>query len=517
MSFLKLQLCQRQYNLIYITIYLLILVNLTTCILANNNEKQRPNIIFIMADDMGVGEVGLFPSKNPHGNIDTPNLDMLATEGIRFTQAYAGYTVCAPSRTTLFTGRHSGNFLKYNLSGTAIKPDEIETLPKYLKSAGYNTALVGKSAPLTSPIESGFDYFIGQIDQSACHNMYPYKIDYDVGKQVELKLNQENKRSRENCMSNPSAYNYTVDITQSHSINWIHSIYQDKNPFFLYMSFTVPHAGGWGSSPKDPEQGAPVPSDLQYANENTWPDVEKDHAAVITYLDHYVGDIIQTLQKLHIDNNTLIIFASDNGAHLEGGHDYKFFNSTGGLKGHKRSLFEGGVRSPTLIRWPNVVKPNQVSNLQFGFFDILPTLCDIGGCFESLPKDLDGISIYNELKGEPQEDHEYIMFTWNGLGVPPIIQSTSNNINLLSKSGYSIRVGNFKGIVPFCNDGVTNQPSMKDDMQLYNLINDPFEENDVSDVHKDVVLRLKTLIISKDVSCKCYQCGAWNEGIEYDS
>ena len=109
------------------------------------------------------------------------------------------------------------------------------------------------------------------------------------------------------------------------------------------------------------------------------------------------------------------------------------------------------------------------------------------------------------------------MFTWNGLGVPPIIQSTSNNINLLSKSGYSIRVGNFKGIVPFCNDGVTNQPSMKDDMQLYNLINDPFEENDVSDVHKDVVLRLKTLIICKDVSCKCYQCGAWNEGIEYDS
>ena len=133
MSFLKLQLCQRQYNLI-----LLILVNLTTCILANNNEKQRPNIIFIMADDMGVGEVGLFPSKNPHGNIDTPNLDMLATEGIRFTQAYAGYTVCAPSRTTLFTGRHSGNFLKYNLSGTAIKPDEIENMDgktkmKYLR------------------------------------------------------------------------------------------------------------------------------------------------------------------------------------------------------------------------------------------------------------------------------------------------------------------------------------------------------------------------------------------------
>eukprot|EP00943_MAST-04B_sp_MAST-4B-sp1_P009507 g9507.t1 len=477
-----------------------------------NNNAERPNIIFILADDLGVGEIGLFPSDNVHGKIDTPNVDRLGLEGIQFTNAYAGYTVCAPSRTSLFTGRHSGNFLKHNLSGTAISPTEIKTLPHYLKSVGYNTALVGKSAPLTSPIESGFDYFIGQIDQSACHNMYPYQIDYGTKQKLELKLNQENKRSRENCMSNPSLFNYTVDITQSHSIDWIHSIYQDTNPFFLYMAFTVPHAGGWGSSPDDPEQGAPVPSDLQYVNES-WPNVEKDHAAVISYLDNYVGEVIHTLKKLNIDDNTLIIFASDNGAHLEGGHNYKFFNSTGGLKGHKRSLFEGGVRSPTLIRWPSVVKPNRISGVHFGFFDILPTLCDIGGCLHLLPDDLDGISIYNELKGLPQREHEYIMFTWKGLGVPPI----QSNVKKNSKSGYSVRVGDWKGVVPFCDDGITNQPSLNDDMQLFDLVNDPFEKSDVSNLHKDVVVRLKKLIISKQVSCKCYQCGAWYDGIEYDS
>ena len=208
------------------------------------------------------------------------------------------------------------------------------------------------------------------------------------------------------------------------------------------------------------------------------------------------------LKSKDLDNNTLIVFASDNGAHLEGGHDYRFFNSTGGLKGHKRSLYEGGVRSPTLVRWRNVIKPKRVSDLQFGFFDILPTLCDIGGCTDLLPTDLDGISIYNELKGEEQKDHEYIMFTWPGLG-----NTEPMNLNhKKSISGYSIRVGNYKGIVSHCADRRKYQPSLQDDMQLFDLSNDPFEDNDISEAHQDVVLRLKKLIISKNVTCKCYQC-----------
>ena len=140
-------------------------------------------------------------------------------------------------------------------------------------------------------------------------------------------------------------YNFTVDITQHQSLQWVkkHVATSPNQPFFLYQAYTVPHAGGWGHAPTAPESGAPVPSDGQYAKE-TWPDVEKDHAAVITYLDNYVGEMVNTISDLGVEKNTIMFFASDNGAHLEGGHSYHFFNSTGGLLGHKRSLYEGGVR-----------------------------------------------------------------------------------------------------------------------------------------------------------------------------
>ena len=328
--------------------------------------KAAPNIIFIMADDLGWGEVGAYPSESEHGRIATPNLDKFAAEGMRFTQAYSGYTVCAPSRTTLFTGRHSGQFQKANFSGTSLRPGEAVTVAELLKQEGYRTAMVGKAAPLTSPLEQGFDYFIGQVSQSECHNMYPKSIDFGTGtSNFPLPLNAKNIRSRENCMANPEEYNYTVDITQSRSLSWLKKTVSESRsePFFLYMSFTVPHAGGWGSPPNNPESGAPVPSDGQYADES-WPDVEKDHAAVITYLDQYVGETMATLQSLGVDEDTVVFFASDNGAHLEGGHSIEFFNSTGGLRGHKRSLYEGGVRSPTMVRWPGKIEeaPLQTCN-----------------------------------------------------------------------------------------------------------------------------------------------------------
>ena len=320
---------------------------------------------------MGWGEPGSFPSTSAHGKIATPNLDRFAKEGMLFRHAYAGYTVCAPSRTALFTGRHSGQYKKANLSGTSLPPGQAITTSELLHNAGYKTALVGKSAPLTSPIQQGFDYFIGQVDQSFCHNMYPKSIDYGLGRgNVPLALNDQNPRSRDDCMANPDNYNYTVDITQTHSIKWLKETVEQQggDPFFLYMSFTVPHAGGWGDPPSNPEQGAPVPTDGQYGNE-PWPNVEKDHAGVIVYLDNYVGEIMATLRELSIDDDTIVFFASDNGAHLEGGHSVEFFNSTGGLKGHKRSLYEGGVRSPSMVRWPGKVAPNSESDLQWAFWD----------------------------------------------------------------------------------------------------------------------------------------------------
>merc|ERR1719191_668457 len=162
-----------------------------------------------------------------------------------------------------------------------------------------------------------------------------------------------------------------------------------------------------------PEQGAPVPTDLQYANKS-WPDVEKDHAAVITYLDGKVGDLMQRLKQLGVDDNTLVFFASDNGAHLEGGHSHLFFNSTGGLPGHKRSMYEGGMRSPTMVRWPSVISPGRVSEFPWAFWDVMPTFAELANA--KAPLGLDGISIVPELHGKEQQQHEYLFFTWIGDG-----------------------------------------------------------------------------------------------------
>ena len=310
---------------------------LPTAAAAGSSTTAPPNIVFVMADDLGWGEVGVYPGGVQVGDgvpIQTPHLDALAHAGTRFTEAYAGYTVCAPSRTTLMTGRHSGSFPAHGLPGTKLDPGQATTLGDVLKAAGYATAIVGKSAPLTKPLAQGFDYFTGQVDQSACHNMYPKVMDFGNGtRNVNLTLNWQPK-SRELCMARPDAYNYTVDLFQNRALKWMdaHVSASPDVPFFLYLAFTVPHAGGWGDT--DAEQGAPVPTDGRYATSGAkWPDVERDHAGVITYLDGYVGDLVAKLDALGITDNTAVFFASDNGAHKEGGHSERFFNSTGGLKG----------------------------------------------------------------------------------------------------------------------------------------------------------------------------------------
>ena len=455
----------------------------------------KPNIIFVMADDMGWGEPGAYPAGSIHGRIATPNLDNLAASGVKFTNAYAGYTVCAPSRTTLFTGRHSGKFHKYNLPGTSLSPGQALTTAEVLKKAGYATALIGKSAPLTNPLQQGFDHFIGQVDQSKCHNMYPKVIDFgnETGN-VNLTLNWKPK-SRALCMSNPNEYNYTTDLFQFHAMNWLEHAASNKNvPFFLYLSFTVPHAGGW--SDLNFEQGAPVPTDGRYANETSWPPVERDHAGVITYLDTYVGQIMNQMKELNIEEDTILFFASDNGAHKEGGHSYTFFNSTGGLRGHKRSMYEGGMRSPTMVQWKGTIDEGRISDYPWSFWDIMPTFAELAGVSNIVPNDIDGHSIVPTLKGSTNQS------------LPPYIFYTGESQWGSGKGGkgitaYSIRMNHWKGVVNNCNNGV---PSMKDEMQLFNLLNDPFEQNDISKKHENQIQKMKTVVVNSGSSCYCYQC-----------
>mmetsp|Transcript_11031 Transcript_11031/g.22801 ORF Transcript_11031/g.22801 Transcript_11031/m.22801 type:complete len:486 (-) Transcript_11031:100-1557(-) len=454
----------------------------------------RPNVVWVMADDLGWGEPGLYPSSSPHGRIATPYLDKFGKEGVVFKQAYAGYTVCAPSRTTFFTGRHSGQFVKHGLSGEAIQPSQnVTTLAQMLKSAGYNTGAFGKVAPLTFPTRQGFDAFVGQVNQGYCHNMYPKDIDTGLA-QLNFPLSgNKRKKSRGLCMKNPELYNYTIDVFHDTGMAWLEAAAKKSEPFFLYLSYTIPHAGGWGDAPKAPEQGAPVPTDLQYADK-PWPDVEKDHAAVITYLDRMVGDLMQRLKALGVDKDTLVFFASDNGAHLEGGHSHLFFDSTGGLPGHKRSMYEGGIRSPTMARWPAAIKPGRSSDFPWAFWDVMPTLAELAGA--EAPSGIDGISIVPELQGGRQPQHEYLFFTWIGAAA---------NSGGKSYPGYNVRMGDFKGIVPHC--GAKLHPSMDDEMQVFDLAKDPFETTDLAPANASLAERLKRFVVGKDLTCMCYQCG----------
>lgn len=537
----------------------------------NETSMKPPNIVWLMADDLGYGEVGFNYKGDESRRIDTPNLDKMAEEGMRFKQAYSGYTVCAPSRTTFFTGRHVGSFWKHGYDGENIAPSQgRHTLAVLLRQAGYHTGAFGKISPLTSPLHTGFDHFVGQVDQNFCHNMYPSFIDEGFGKFNKAVGNRDMVPSRDSCLSYPETFNYSIDIFHQEGVEWLESVVGTDKPFFLYMAYTVPHAGGWDDAPLDSTRGQPVPSLFHY-EEKPWPSVEKDHAACITYLDTKVGQLMTRLKDLGVDDNTLVFFASDNGAHVEGGHSGDFFDSSGGLRGQKRSLFEGGVRSPTVARWPERISGGSVANHAWAFWDVLPTLLELAGA--SAPLGIDGESIVPTLLGKEQEAKEYLFFSWRtrtvsqgvpddgprlsflqtgqvvqhppkgtlgkrhdqkesgrnqkrkasllavaeGKEAPAMHKPTGVRLRQLSRAlqvhkgkkagkntmAYAVRSGNWKGVVPNCKDF---SPNLNDDMALFNLHDDPFEEEDIAEDNADVVQKLKEMIVSKDLSCGCFQC-----------
>ena len=479
------------------------------------------NLMWIMADDLGVGEPGYMYANSSHGRMTTPNIDRLAREGMQFTAAYAGYTVCAPSRATLFTGRNSGH-----LAGA---PGDWPKLPELLRNGGYETVLFGKSAPMDGPQVQpsvlkwglpelyGFDTFVGQPNQALCHNMYPESITVDNAS-VPLPLNRASKKSRDLCMAHPERYNYTTDVFADAAIQWLRVGWPRARPFFLYLSFTVPHAGGWGTAPSYPESGNPVPTDMAYAAHADWPIVERDHAASVSYLDRRVGDVLDALSDAGLASSTAVFFASDNGAHNEGGHDVRFFDSTGGLRGFKRSYYEGGVRSPSLVRWPGVTPAGSVSHTPWAFWDVLPTMLDIAGVAMPRGMEVDGRSIVPALRGEPLPPPAYMYWTWRGKvaaddappndGTEPIGGDGRPGAKGAPPPGYGVRVGEMKGVVHACADqsGASAAPSIGDVMELYNLTADPFETVDVAAVHGDLVHTIKALLMRQRLSCSCWQC-----------
>ena len=348
-----------------------------------------------------------------------------------------------------------------------------------------------------------------------------------------------------------------VDITTEHALEWLRErrgggegwlewlTPQQTQPFFLYVAFTVPHAGGWGHTPIGPEHGAPVPTDGEYASRSEWPEVERDHAAVVTYLDAKVGELMGALEALKLEESTLVIFASDNGAHHEGGHSHLFFNSTGGLSGHKRSLYEGGVRSPTMARWPGTV-PAGVSPYRWAFWDVLPTFAELAGL--EVPRGLDGVSIVPTLMGRSQPAHALLYWTWPGEYEPPNLpagwraeQRAAGTLIYVAPSGraqarhplselastlddhaaakvslpkdvvsgFAVVSGDWKGIVPHCA-GLDHKPSAADlpSMRVFHLPSDWAETSDLARTARGRLQaqRLLGLVLDANLSCGCYQC-----------
>jgi arylsulfatase A len=442
---------------------LLLLLTYTTVVVATTSAAEKvptpPNIVLIVADDLGWGEVSTTPDVvTVHRRIETPQLVQIFGEGgLIFDAAYAGYSVCGPSRSTLMSGRHAGRLYAKDL------PKSLN-MPQLMRSAGYATGCFGKSDPLTNPTGvHGFDYFFGQNSQAKCHDMYPPEVDAALGQaQWTVPLAGNNWTTsnvsatpaarRRACMARPSSFTYTSDVFEEAAASWIRN---QSQPYFAYVAYTTPHAGDWGTNK---ETGNPVPSDLQYASTG-YPDVEKDHAASISYMDASIRRLVAGLDL----RSTFVFFVSDNGAHEEGGHNHSFYNSTAGLRGFKRSLYEGGVRSPSMVIGPGVPAGTR-SRLPWAFWDLLPTFAELAKAPTTQLPGIDGVSIAQELMSPNSMLNNW---TWTGFW-------TWGNGPTHTK-GFTVRRGNFKGVVTNCShfydqkSAYYQRPSPDDVWALYDL------------------------------------------------
>ncbi|MEM8734294.1 MAG: arylsulfatase [Planctomycetota bacterium] len=439
-------------------------------------DPPRPNIIFILVDDLGYGDLGCYGQQV----IQTPNLDRMATEGIRFTDFYAGNTVCAPSRSVLMTGQHMGHtHVRGNAGGTDMSKqslrDEDITVAEMLKAAGYRTALCGKwglgdeaqGGRSGLPRRQGFDFFYGYLNQVHAHNYYPEFLWRNESK-VELgNVVQRAERAYGGFVGGWATERaaYSHDLIAGEAINFINASANQESPFFLYLSLTIPHANN--EATRGTGDGQEVPDYGIYAKED-WPNQDKGQAAMITRMDSDVGRILDLLKKLKIDDNTIVMFSSDNGPHNEGGHNPDRFNPSGPLQGMKRDLTEGGIRVPMIVRWPGVTPANTSSDHVGYFGDLMATAADLSG--GELPDGTDSISFVPTLEGKPKQQlpHEYLYWEFYEQG-----------------GKQAVRSGKWKAI---------RMPWMTGKTQLFDLSQDIGESTDLADQHPDVTQRLEGMM-----------------------
>jgi uncharacterized sulfatase len=413
---------------------------------------ERPNIIYILADDLGYGDLGSYGQKT----LGTPNLDRLAAEGMRFTDHYAGSTVCRPSRLVLLTGYHTGHTPISSNAKYWLTPEDL-TVTELLKKAGYATGGIGKWA-LGIPDSTGmphkqhFDLWFGYLDQGEAHNYYPEHL-WRNDEKVLLEGNILGDKPRVSVKRTA----YSHDLMTEAALEFIR--HHARGPFCLQAHYTIPHANNEGG--RATGNGMEVPDYGIYADRD-WPDTEKGFAAMIARLDRDVSRMIALLRELGIEEKTLVLFTSDNGPHQEGGHQLEFFDSNGPLRGYKRDLYEGGIRVPMIAWWPGQIEPGSVSDHVSAFWDFLPTACELAGI--DPPDGIDGISFVPELLGKEQAKHEYLYWQYRGKE--------------------AVRKGPWKAV----------RLGPEKPIELYRLDTDLGEQHDVAKEHPDAAAELEKLM-----------------------
>ncbi len=436
------------------------------------SPPEPPNIILIVADDLGYGDLGSYGQQQ----IQTPALDRMARQGMRFTQFYAGSTVCAPSRSVLMTGQDTGHTrVRGNASGEPLKQslrDEDMTLAEVAQQADYQTALVGKwglgeiNDP-GFPLEQGFDQFFGYLNQVHAHNYYP---EFLWRNRDTVRLANEVQRSDKAYSSFVGGYatkkvDYSHDLFMKEALTFVEENRQDR--FFLCLTLTIPHANNEAGQQGMEVSQTNTSSYQQYADKD-WPEAQKQGAAMISHLDSDVGRLLSTLEEYGIDENTLVLFTSDNGPHQEGGYDPDFFDANGPLRGIKRDLYEGGIRVPLIAHWPGHVPAGTTTNHVSYFGDMMATFAELMQV--PAPDSLQSISMVPTLLGEPDEQrpHNYLYWEFYEQG-----------------SRQAVRMGNWKAI---------RQPMFTGPVELYNLETDLGEENNVAEENPEVVADVKEVM-----------------------
>ncbi len=465
-------------------------------------EDTPPNVVFILADDLGYRELGSFGQEL----IRTPHLDKLATQGMKLTQHYCGNAVCAPSRCVLMTGKHPGHaFVRDNKStppeGQQPIPASEVTIGELMQAQGYVTGAFGKwglggPASRSTPTQQGFNRFFGYNCQGHAHSYYPSYLWSD-----DSRINLKNEppvpghaslpKGADNA--DPRSYDifkgtdYAPDRINEQVLDFIRT--NKSRPFFLYYPTVIPHVAlhvpdeelkpylelGW----KDP----PFTRDAGYGYTPHFTP-RAAYAAMISRLDQYIGNVLALLDELKLSDNTLVVFTSDNGTtHLGKEVDYTFFKSVGELRGLKGSLYEGGVRVPTLVRWPGKVPAGSTSDRISGFEDWMPTLLDAVGSPHVVPRNTDGISMLPTLTGQQQEARPFLYREFAGYGGQQFV-----------------RIGNWKAIR-------TNTKHGQLALELYNLADDIGEKNDLSQKHPEKLKELKAIMDGQHVPSVMFPLG----------